>query len=112
MTYIDHYTYPKSHIMDDDLRRLRDASNGIKPRLFVEYCEKAIAAKESGGMPLRDAAYSIARTMFINELKDPLFEEITSLAGELELPAQFVDGDPERGWSKLRTLVGDYSRVT
>lgn len=108
MTYTDHYKYEASQMMKDDFNKLRDAAKADKPRLFVEYCRKAIAAKEAGKMPLRDAAYSIAGAMFMKELDEPLFEELTGLAGELELPAEFVDGDPEQKWHKLVSLVDEY----
>ncbi|SRR5258708_4814133 len=111
MTYIDHYSYEATRMMRDSFIKLRDAAEAEKPRLFVEYCHKAITAKEAGKMPLRDAAYSIANVMFMKELDEPLFEDLTSLAGELELPAEFVNGDPETGWQKLVSLVDEYEKM-
>ena len=108
VTYTDHYKYPASHMMVGDFERLHTAGKTDKPTLFVDYCRKAIGAKEAGTMPLRDAAYSIARTMFVRELDEPLFDELTGLAGELELPPQFVNGDREERWQKLIALVDEY----
>lgn len=81
MTYTDHYNFPASQMMSDDLRKLRDTSKQDEPHLFIKYCFKVIRAKKSGEMPLRDAAYSIASTMFLkaNDV-EPLFDEISSLA--------------------------------
>lgn len=104
MTYIDHYQYDTSYLTDD-FNRLRDAATADKPQLFVAYCRKALAAKETGTMPLRDAAYAIAGVMFMKELDDPIFDDITAQAGELELPAEHVSGNPEEKWLELVALV-------
>lgn len=111
MTYTDPYKYPASHIMDDDFKQLRNAIKSDKQQLFASYCRKVIAAKGAGTMPLRDAAYSIAATMFIKELDEPLFEELVALAGELELPEKFVNGDPEKKWQKLVALIAEYEKT-
>ncbi|TAK89221.1 hypothetical protein EPO04_03960 [Patescibacteria group bacterium] len=111
MTYYDEYNFPSSHLVDADLGALQKATREDKPELFIKYCNKVIAAKNEGRMPLRDAAYSISRTMFIEELNDSLFEEITLLAGELELPPQFVNGEVEVKWQNLVALVGEYNKV-
>ena len=110
MTYHDKYNFPSSRIMDTDLALLRKVPKEKKPHLFIQYCYKVITTYEEGGMPLRDAAYSIARTMFIKELEDPLFEEITFLAGELELPPEIIDGAPDKKWERLVGLVEEYKK--
>lgn len=111
MTYNDTYKFPYSQIMNSDLEVIQNASGEDKPHLFAAYCKKTILAKNQGKMPLRDAAYSIARTMFIDELESPLFEEITFLAGELELPAELIDGSPDAKWEQLVALVGEYEKA-
>lgn len=110
MTYTDHYQYDTT-ILSEDFKRLRDASLADKPALFVAYCRKAIEAKATGAMPMRDAAYGIAGVMFMKELSDPMFEDIVGLAGELELPAEFVSGDPEQMWQGLITLIDRYDQT-
>lgn len=111
MTHTDHYKYEASQMMNEDLKHLRDADKVDKPRLFAEYCRKAIGAKEAGKMPIRDAAYAIARTMFIKELEEPLFDDLTGLAGELELPVEFVRGGVAQKWQELISLVDQYEKA-
>lgn len=91
-----------------ELRVLLDAPEEIKPRLFFEYCKKIISEKNSGEITLEDAGYLIAEPMFIRELDEPLFEEITLLAGRLELPAHISKSDPAVDWKKLVSLVKEY----
>lgn len=110
MTYTDHYTYEAAHILDPDFQKITSAADTDKPALLLEFCRKAIAAKAAKTMSLRDAAYAIAGTMFIHELRSPPFEEITGLAGELELPSEHVTGDPEVRWVKLVKLIDEYAK--
>lgn len=111
MTYNDTYNFPYSQIMKSDLDAIQKAPFEDKPHVFIDYCKKVIVAKSQGEMPLRDAAYSIARTMFINELENPLFEEITLFAGELELPTELVEGDLDKKWGQLVALVDEYGKT-
>jgi hypothetical protein len=111
MAYTDHYKYEASRLLKDNFNKLRDAAKADKPQLFVNYCRKAITAKEASKMPLRDAAYSIAGVMFMTELDEPLFESLTGLAGELELPTEFVSGNPEKKWQELLALVDEYEKA-
>jgi hypothetical protein len=106
--YTDNYQFPTSKLLEDDLLKIKNAVPDKKPKLFADYCQKAINAKISGSMPLRDAAYSIAQTMFLDELNGAIFEKITSLAGELELPPKFFTGNPEDKWLELIALVEEY----
>ena len=46
--------------------------------------------------------------MFESELDSPLFEEITLLAGRLELPGHISGSDPAADWNKLVALVSEY----
>lgn len=110
MTYNDNYTYEASHALDQELQAVMSAQTTEKPAAFIKLCHAALDAKKSGGMPPRDAAYVIARTMFIRELENDLFEAITSLAGQLELPDEFIDGDIHAKWDELAELIAEYSK--
>lgn len=94
--------------MKPDLRQLIAAPKQDKPKLFLNYCRKVIKAKRRGDIPLDDAGYQIAETMFIYELDEPLFDELTGLAGELELPKHILKKDPEDEWKRLIELVDEY----
>jgi len=109
MTYIDNYDYPGSKQFHDQLVVIVNAPTNKKPRLFAEYCLTIVDTKNNHKLLLRDAAYSIAGAMMIKELDEPLFEELTGLAGELELPAEHIDGDPEEGWARLVQLIQEYA---
>lgn len=95
--------------MKPDLRRLIDAPKDEKPRLFLDYSRKVIKAKNRGEIEIWDAGYQIAETMFIQELDEPLFEEITAVAGRLELPRGVLMVDPDEQWKHLVKLVYEYA---
>ncbi len=92
-----------------ELKLLAEAHVDDKPRLFSNYCRKVIKDKNRGNITLEEAAYQIAGTMFVGELDNPLFEEITSLAGSLELPGHVTGIDPRVEWKRLVSLVDEYA---
>ncbi len=94
-----------------ELQGILDAPKADKPRLFFEYCRKVIKDKNRGEITLEDAGYQIAGAMFIHELDEPLFEEITLLAGRLELPSHVLGTDPTTEWKQLVALVEEYGAM-
>lgn len=111
MTYTDTYDFPGSKLFTEDFDLIVTAPNEAKPRMFAAYCQKIVTSKNKGEVSLRDAAYAIAGAMMIRELDSPLFEELTELAGELELPEEHVDGNPEDRWVELVALVDEYTKA-
>jgi hypothetical protein len=69
------------------LGELRDTHHG-DPKAFRSYCELILDLREEQKLQDDFVAMAIAHAMFIPDLdKDPLSEEITTIAGELESPA-------------------------
>jgi hypothetical protein len=91
-------------------QQLYDAKPQEKPRLFLEYCRLVIKAKNLGTLSIEEAAYKIAGAMSIRELEEPLFEQITELAGSLELPYHISGVQPGDGWIRLVRLVDEYEQ--
>ena len=91
-----------------ELQPLLDAPKVDKPQLFLDYCRAVIKDKNNGELSLEDAGYQIAGTMFIHELDEPLFDEITTLAGQLELPGHILGLNPTEGWAHLVELIKEY----
>lgn len=71
---------------------------------FGVFCRAALEAKAAGQIPPQQAAMAIAGCMFVDNLDaDPLREEITMMAGELEVPQDRTETS-ER-WLGLERLV-------
>jgi len=91
-------------------RQLYDAEIQEKPHLFLKYCRAVIEAKNQDSLSIEDAAYDIAGAMSIRELEEPLFDQITELAGSLELPSHISGVQPGEGWNRLVQLIDEYGR--
>lgn len=98
---------PQSHL---SLQEIQNTSPQEKPRRFLQYCREIIAAKNRGELLVEDAAYKIAGAMTIHELEEPLFVQITELAGSLELPYYISGIHADTGWKKLEQLVNEYDQ--
>ena len=90
------------------LQQLLDAPGEQKPLMFFNYCRKLIVAKNQGDITLESAGHEIADAMYVRELDDPLFAEITSLAGRLELPHHTKAVNADAAWDYLVALVLEY----
>lgn len=107
---LDNQSENLSTSLKSQFRQLYDAKNQDKPRLFLEYCHLVIDLKQKGELSIEEAAYQIAGTMSIRGLEGSLFEQVTELAGSLELPYHVSGVQPGDGWSHLVQLIEEYER--
>lgn len=90
-------------LVGDAWEQLRDTHNGDK-RAFRAYCDLVLKLRTERKIQDEWAAMAIAHAMFIPNLDDdPLCEEITIIAGELEdvLPAV----KKKAKWQKLEATI-------
>lgn len=66
---------------------LRDIEGGEPRQAFARFCRKVVRAIDDDVIPVNLAGLTIASTMWIPEIdSDPQLEEITMIAGSLEVP--------------------------
>ena len=95
--------------MPDEFERLRKAPPGERVKQFLRYANTVIEGKASGRVSLQQAAYTIVCGASFPEVSaDPELEAISSRAGELELPAHLVSGDPEERWAEMVRWLREY----
>jgi hypothetical protein len=76
-----------------EYRKLVESAAEDQPRLFLRYCRKVLQASADGLATPQEAAYAIAGTTFPPRVShDSILEEITLLAGHLELPLHVLGG--------------------
>lgn len=95
--------------MKTELQLLNKAPKEQKPQLFLAYCRTILDETQNGRLSAENAGYQIAETMFIDELKDPLFDKIVATAGSLELPKHVSGSDPQKLWDDLIRLIDEYA---
>jgi hypothetical protein len=84
-----------------------DWTENRDPRAYHRYLVQVRSLVEEQQIPVREAAESIAGTMFIPGVDaDPLREEITIVAGSLETD-QF---QPGHTWSYLVSLINELGK--
>ena len=98
------YTCNMSNIkaLDQLANQFEDSWTQGDQGAFKHWVNAVFDMHESGGVSAQDAARYIAGAMFVPGVDDdPLREEITILAGELEVQTRPVS----KGWQQLRRLV-------
>jgi len=93
---------------NDSLSKARALLLKAKPNSlsaqFASFCRSALQAKKTGQLSSQQAAMAIAGCMFIDNLDgDPLREEITMMAGELEVPRE--PKETTQRWTDLERLI-------
>lgn len=103
-----HDNYKYSDYMRSAYRELAASDRSVQVKKFIEYCETALDGFESGKVGLRDVGYAIAGAMFMKTVSDdPDLEEITLIAGNLELPAEVIGGErkAKKLYRELKTYI-------
>lgn len=90
----------------------RDLEKGTQEsfnKRFAAYCTTVLQLRRDASISNAAAATFIAHAMFIPGLDvDPLREEITICAGELELP---MAADEISHWARLDQLINELNRT-
>jgi len=76
--------------------------------MVAGYLNDVVRARNSGALPLHNAAYSIVSA--VSHLEGGDYDAIGALAGELELAPNPASEDFERQWLELVTLMDSNSR--
>lgn len=96
--------------INDAWEKLAEADSNERPKLFVEYCEANIHAKEMRELSEVEASANICgASQFIDDLKrdNPMLEDVIDMACNLELPPEHRDIEQDPSWDKLKELVQD-----
>ncbi len=73
---------------------------------ITDYLKHVVQLAQAGSIDREAACYHIVGAASIEQLEsEPIFDEIVTESGELELPAAHVSGNVEDRWEHLEQLI-------
>lgn len=101
MHYTDKYLAQKLH----KAVKVGTASNQLRAAI-IKYWQEIVELNRTGKIDRETACYHIADVMFIKVVEnDPILEDLSLEAGELELPKHHISGDVESRWKDLQATI-------